>query len=238
MADHFRRPYHNAILQALNSLNGELFARAECYFGGGTAIVLALDEYRESRDIDFLCSSQGGYRRLRRAVWGSGLGGLLSDDATITEVREMRTDQYGIRTVIGVGDLAIRFEVVREARINLTGEPVPLYGIPVLHRHSMYAEKLLANADRGDDASTMSRDIIDLSMMIARWGNIPTDSWAIARDAYGDTVDLAYARSVQRIRDPDWLRRCMDAMAMAPALADEILAPHGGPLPGTPSPLD
>lgn len=43
--DLFRRRHHNDILRALRSLNGELLADAECYFGGGTAIVLNLDEY-------------------------------------------------------------------------------------------------------------------------------------------------------------------------------------------------
>ena len=60
----FRRPHHNAVLTVLNSLDGELLKRAECFFGGGTAIVLSLDEYRESADIDFLCSSQEGYLSL------------------------------------------------------------------------------------------------------------------------------------------------------------------------------
>lgn len=45
----------------------------------------------------------------------------------------------------------------------------------------------------------------------------------------GETVDLAYARSVRMIRDPAWLRRCMDRMAMDPDLAGRILAVHGGP---------
>lgn len=83
-ADLFRRPHHNDILCALHSLNGEILADAECYFGGGTAIVLNLNEYRESVDIDFLCASQAGYRKLRQALWGrSDLGGLLLPDAEL-----------------------------------------------------------------------------------------------------------------------------------------------------------
>lgn len=58
----FSRPHHQAILKALGELDTDLLVRAECWFGGGTAIVLMLDEYRESVDIDFLCSSQAGYR--------------------------------------------------------------------------------------------------------------------------------------------------------------------------------
>ena len=69
-ADLFRRQHHNDILRALRCLNGSLLLDAECYFGGGTAIVLNIDEYRESVDIDFLCASQEGYRKLRQALWG------------------------------------------------------------------------------------------------------------------------------------------------------------------------
>ncbi len=44
----FRRSHHNDILAVLRCLDGALHSGAGCYFGGGTAIVLALDEYRES----------------------------------------------------------------------------------------------------------------------------------------------------------------------------------------------
>ena len=63
-SDLFRRQHHNDILCALRCLNGSLLLDAECYFGGGTAIVLNIDEYRESVDIDFLCASQEGYTAL------------------------------------------------------------------------------------------------------------------------------------------------------------------------------
>ncbi|MEO9632426.1 MAG: nucleotidyl transferase AbiEii/AbiGii toxin family protein [Sulfitobacter sp.] len=62
----FQRKHHNDILNALRCLDGDLLLDAECYFGGGTAIVLNLGEYRESVDIDFLCASKEGYRKLRK----------------------------------------------------------------------------------------------------------------------------------------------------------------------------
>lgn len=36
----FRRQYHNDILHALRSFNGNFLFDAECYFGGGTEVVL------------------------------------------------------------------------------------------------------------------------------------------------------------------------------------------------------
>jgi len=230
-ADLFRRQHHNDILRALRSLNGGLLLDAECYFGGGTAIVLNLDEYRESVDIDFLCASQEGYRKLLQALWGrSDLAGLQLPGAELKTLRDVRTDQYGIRTLIGVGDAKIKFEIVREARIQLAGEMDDRFGVPVLTRDCMYAEKLLANKDRWADKAVLNRDLLDLSMMISRWGQIPDSAWALAEAAYGDTARKAYGEAVERIRNKDWLRKCMADMAMQPELEDEILGQHGGSL--------
>lgn len=231
MADLFRRPHHNAILAALRSLNGDLFADAECYFGGGTAIVLKLDEYRESVDIDFLCASQDGYRILRQAVFGKGLAGLIRDGADVKELRDMKADQYGIRTFLEIQDTKIKFEIVRESRVPLSGEFDDAFGVPVLSREDMYLEKLLANADRCHDKSVMSRDIIDISLMMTRWGDIPDAAWERAREVYGDIVEAAYASAVEDIRDVDRLLECMKKMSMDENLVDEILLPHGGPRP-------
>jgi hypothetical protein len=200
-------------------------------FRRGTAIVLNLDEYRESVDIGLLCASQEGYKTLRQALWGSpDLTGILLPQAELKTLRDVRTDQYGIRTLVGVGNIAIKFEIVREARIKLAGEMDDRLGVPVLSRDCMYAEKLLANADRWADAAVLNRDLLDLSMMISRWGRIPNDAWAIAEGAYGDTVRKAYAAAVHRIRNPEWIRKCMAGLAMEPELEGEILAQHGGPL--------
>lgn len=227
----FRRQHHNEILAALRSLDGELLLDAECYFGGGTAIVLNLDEYRESVDIDFLCASQEGYRKLRQALWGrADLVGILLPHTELKTLRHVATDQYGIRTIIGMGESSIKFEIVREARILLAGKMDSRLGVPVLERAYMYAEKLLANADRWADTAVLNRDILDLSMMISRWGPIPSSAWSIAEGAYGDTARKAYACAVERIRNPKWLRKCMAGMAMEPDLEEEILSQHGGPL--------
>lgn len=230
-ADLFQRKHHNDILNALRCLDGDLLLDAECYFGGDTAIVLNLGEYRESVDIDFLCASKEGYRKLRQALWGtSDITGLLLPDAELQTLRDVRVDQYGIRTLIGTADVSIKFEIVREARIQLAGEMDERLGVPVLTRDCMYAEKLLANADRWADKAVLNRDILDLSMMISRWGAIPGEAWDIAEGAYGDTARKAYDKAITRIRDTVWLNKCMADMGMEPDLEGEILALHGGPL--------
>jgi hypothetical protein len=52
----FERPRHQRIHEVLLSLDAAMLREHRCYFGGGTAIVLKRDEYRESLDIDFLLS--------------------------------------------------------------------------------------------------------------------------------------------------------------------------------------
>ena len=61
----FRRPAHRHVLALLEALDAELLERCGFLFGGGTRIALELDEYRESQDIDFLCSRAAGYAELR-----------------------------------------------------------------------------------------------------------------------------------------------------------------------------
>ena len=221
----FRRDHHNRILSILTALDGGLFAEAECFFGGGTAIVLELGEYRESVDIDFLCAAQEGYRRLRTVAFGGRFDGFTK--RPVKALREVRADQYGIRTVLEVDGLAIRFEIIREARVTLAGAMHPVFGVPVLSREDMFCEKLLANADRWHDKATSSRDIIDLSMMMLAWGGIPAAAWDKARGAYGDTVDRAYVGAVGMIGDRGWLAEAMGRMGMDAGLVGEVLGVHG-----------
>lgn len=212
-------------------MDADLLGEAECFFGGGTAAALVLGEYRESVDIDFLCASQDGYRLLRQRVHHGGFDALLRVPGSLRTLRDLRADQYGLRTVVEVDGAPIKLEIVREGRIELRGALHGGLGVPVLLKGDMMCEKLLANADRYADAAVLSRDVIDLSVMIAAWGPVPEVVWDKARRAYGEAVDLAYAKAVARIRDPGWLARCMQAMSMDPDLAGSLLAVHGGPLP-------
>ena len=63
----FAREAHRAVLEILGTLRADVLHRCRFLFGGGTRIVLQLGEYRESKDIDFLCSDPEGYADLRFA---------------------------------------------------------------------------------------------------------------------------------------------------------------------------
>lgn len=79
----------------------------------------------------------------------------------------MRADQYGIRTRVRMDGHAIKFEIVREARIELAlpGPDDLICGVGALSVLDLAASKLLANSDRQADDGVFSRDVIDLAMM-------------------------------------------------------------------------
>ena len=207
----FKRPRHQAIIELLHLFNKDILWQAECYFAGGTAISLALHEFRESVDIDFLCASPDGYRLLRNIV-SNNLGELLNKP--VNYLREVKTDQYKIYTILESRGIPVKVEIVREARIAISGDYNPDLGVAVLSQVDLFAQKLLANADRGLDRGSMSRDIIDLAVMIKNWGEIPDISWNKAVEAYGNQIPNYFAKSIQLIHDAKYLKTCIDKMLM------------------------
>lgn len=175
-------------------------------------------EYRESVDIDFLVSDVTSYRELRQLLTGAGgIAAVIREDAEpLKQLREMRADQYGIRTILQVNEMPIKLEIVLEGRIELA-PPDPsklLCGIATLTPLDMATSKLLANSDRWADDGVFNRDIIDLAMM--------TPSLALLREAvekagtaYGKAVLADLIQAVDRLQNrPAWLERCMQAMGM------------------------
>jgi hypothetical protein len=214
----YKRPHHQRIAHVLAALDSDVLAQHQCWFGGGTCIALRYGEYRESVDIDFLVSDAAGYRELRQML--SGLHGLSpivkNKDMPLQLARDVRVDQYGIRTQVLMDGYAIKFEIVREARIELQ---IPtrsnqICGVNTLTMLDLAASKLLANADRQADDGVFSRDLIDLAMMDLSVVQLRA-AVSKAEQAYGQSIcrDLAKAidRSEQRV---GWLDRCMQAMAI------------------------
>lgn len=214
----FERPHHQRIAHVLSALDGEWLGRHGCLFGGGTCIALRFGEYRESVDIDFLVDNAEGYRALRHMLTGDGLNALVRDGAPVLRtLREVRADQYGIRTQVQMDGAAIKFEIVREARIVFETPAAEdrVCGVPALSVLDLAASKLLANADRHADDGVFSRDLIDLAMMKPR---LPLLRAALAKaeGAYGASVARDLVRAIDAMQRRDgWLARCMHAMGMS-----------------------
>ena len=221
----FSRPHHQRILRILSSLNAEFLRQSECYFGGGTAIVMLLGEYRESLDIDFLCSSVEGYRAIREVVFDERLNGLFKEN--IKALSEVRSDQYGVRAVLEVDEIPVRFEIVREGRIELLGGNQQDLPVQALSRVDLFAEKLLANADRFNDEAVTSRDLIDLAMMSRFWDGIPLEAWDKVKEAYGKSAVQAFAKGISFLSRPRYFESCCEILKLDPNIKSLILPTLG-----------
>ena len=223
----FEREHHRRIAAVLAALDADVLTAHACWFGGGTAMALRCGEYRESVDIDFLVSDLAGYRALRPLLTGpAGLAAITRTGATLTPVRELRADQYGLRTLVREGGMAIKLEIVLEARIafDLPGPDDTIAGVAALTPLDLAAGKLLALADRWRDDSVFSRDLIDLAMMRPAK---PLLNAAIAKaaGAYGDGIRSSLSMAIQDLRvRPHRLDIWMGAMQMTTASKAQLWA--------------
>lgn len=213
----FERPHHRRIAAVLEALDADMLAANDCLFGGGTAMALRYGEYRESVDIHFLVSKVEGYRHLRQRLTGpGGVRAITRAGHALSQTREVRADQYGIRTLLKADGADIKFEIVLEGRIELD-DPGPndrQCGVATLTPLDMATSKLLANSDRWRDDAVMSRDLIDLAMM-APPKALMKQAMAKAQGAYGESVAADLASAVEDLRArPHRLDQCMRAMAM------------------------
>lgn len=217
----FERLHHRLVQRVLLSLDDTLLARRRCYFGGGTAIALAHGEFRESVEIDFLVADAEGYRGLRDDVRrAEGLAGVTRPGAMLRVARDVRIDQYGIRTFVDVDGVLIKLEFVREARIDFDppDEAMRIGGVLRLSDLDLAASTQLANADRWADDSVFSRDVIDLAMM-----DLPRRQLQKAKVRAGQaysSIERDLRAAVDALgRRPGRLERCLHALQMTTPLA-------------------
>lgn len=213
----FERPHHRDVALVLQSLDAQALSQRHCYFGGGTAMALRYGEYRESRDIDFVVSDLAGYRELRQMLGNvREFLPIAREGIKVALAREVRADQYGIRTQVRSGESTIKFEIVLEARIELAapGEGDRVCGIQTLAPIDLAAEKLLANADRWADDSVYSRDVIDLAMMRAD-RRLLEAACVKAEEAYGASVRSSLSQAVDGLEARHGrLADCMTALSI------------------------
>ncbi len=207
------RPHHVRVLKLLNALSKDALSKSKCFFGGGTRVVLELKEYRESLYVDFLCADQEGYRFLRNQITSTSLGDLFVQTPKL--LRDVRADMYGIRTFVEIDSQPIKFEIIREARISLNGTTIPSLPVPCLDHSTAFAEKLLANADRGLDKSTRSRDLIDLAHMAGSWEQSTLEQGLVlAKTAYGDSVIKLLDAAMKQFDNPPYRKQCLEELGL------------------------
>jgi hypothetical protein len=175
-------------------------------------------EYRESVDMDFLVSDINKYRSLRQLLTGpNGIAALTLSGRELVLAREIRADQYGIRTMIRVGDTNIKFEIISEGRIVFEAPKSKdqIHGIAILSRLDLISSKLLANADRWSDDGVFNRDAIDLAMMRVSKKELH-QAIEKSQEAYGDSILASLNKSIDRLlTKEDLLERCMAVMKIS-----------------------
>lgn len=155
-----------------------------------------------------------------RSVVGSDLGPILH--SPIKYARPVTSNQYKILTFLEIDNVKIKIEIIREGNTTLAGALDPALGVPLLSRIDLWTQKLMANADCGLDKSTMSRDIIDLAMMIRGWGPIPFEAMEKARAAYGDSIARGFNNAMGVISELAYLNKSMASMGIDLELVDDI----------------
>lgn len=221
----FEREHHRRILEILSALDPATLGRLGAYFAGGTRIALELGEFRESRDVDFLCADAGLYADLRLLVREHGYDGLFAERRTLRLPREIRSDQYGIRFPVLVEGVAVRVEIVREARFSFGAPETPQWSpVRCLAVEDCFTANLLANCDRWPDKDTLARDLIDLAALRRAHGPIPRSSWDAAEAAYRSIVrtDLHKAANTF-LDDRDFQRRCFSGLSIRDEVAEPLL---------------
>ncbi|RWC60607.1 nucleotidyl transferase AbiEii/AbiGii toxin family protein [Mesorhizobium sp.] len=218
----FKKPEHRIIAEALGLMDRRFLTANQCWFGDGTAIVMKFGEYRRSLDVDFLCADADGYRELRTCAAERGVKAFFPDP--VEAVRDFQIDQYGLRTIVRLKGQSIRFEIIREGRIKLQGHYDHDLNVSTLIPADMFAEKLLANADRCQDRATAYRDAIDLGMLIGAYGEIPIEALGKAQTAYGTDIRHKVAWVVNKLQDKEELRNSADVLQMDASVAADAIS--------------
>jgi Nucleotidyl transferase AbiEii toxin, Type IV TA system len=212
----FKIDRHQIIHGILQGLNRDVLSECRAYFGGGTLISLDLGEYRTSNDIDFICPFGADYNKLRRLI-NEGTPQVLLKDNSGLEISRITTDQYGIRMGIVADGVTIKTEIIAEAGFELDSPRSPHWSpVECLSISDCFTSKLLANADRYNDSSVRSRDLIDLAHLRLA-GSIPTSAIAKSEAAYYRAMP-ALTDALERFQgDRDWRFDCYEQLNISPA---------------------
>lgn len=217
----FKRPHHNSILKVLKLFNKEFLLDSDTCFAGGTAISLKNNEYRESIDIDFLCFSSEGYRKIREQVSNVRLGEILPELSNeVSYAKEVKRDRYGIRCAFLVDGINIRFEIVSEARqaflptIDTNTDVLGLEGFPMLSDQDLLTQKLLAISDRGTDKFNASRDVFDFIVLMNHKEIDYQAAFLNAFNSYGKKTILSELRASINVlmSDESYYEQCLNTL--------------------------
>ncbi|MEH2238097.1 nucleotidyl transferase AbiEii/AbiGii toxin family protein [Nostoc sp.] len=171
------------------------------------------DEYRFSKDIDFLFPyGTEHYRYLRNLIYDDGIAALFINPTNI-KLGDSTANQYGIRFPVTVHGTTIKVEIVANGNFNLDPPVYPQWAnIPCLSISDRFTSKLMANADRWNDTSTQSRDLIDLAILRVN-NDIPAGAISKAEASY--EVRSPLIRSInQFLKNTEYSQKCFQELSV------------------------
>nr|MDZ8037994.1 nucleotidyl transferase AbiEii/AbiGii toxin family protein [Nostoc sp. CreGUA01] len=209
----FNLDHHNKILKILNTFNPEVLRNAFALFAGGTLLALEYDEYRLSKDIHFIFPyGIQHYRYLKNLIYDNGIAALFTNTTNI-KLGDSTTNQYGIRFPVTVNGTTIKVEIIANGNFNLDPPVYPQWAnIPCLSISDRFTSKLMANADRWNDASNQSRDLIDLAILRINH-DMPVNVITKAEATYEVRSPLMRAIN-QFLEKPEYSHKCFDGLSV------------------------
>jgi hypothetical protein len=218
-----QREHHNIIQNILDCFDEEFLEKNNILFGGGTRISLELNEYRESIDIDFLCSTNDSYKAVREQSTNISLGNLLKHPVEFA--KEIRLNRDAVRTVIKQGDHNVKLEFVNCNGYNLTKQNISPFNVPMIDHDGCFITKLLAHSDR--KYSPDRKDLFDILMMTKQWGGIGDEVWASCERIYGKAPRNDLIEMLLKVySDNNFQNQLSQAggnLSIAPVLIEELI---------------
>lgn len=192
---------HIMIYDILKNINVELLNEYSIYLTGGIAINLLCNKFRDTKDINLLCSNNIQFTRFRNMVQEGGITELFLNSCILLR-DESRIDQHTVRNAIVYNDEIIKFEIAYDPRIKITDKCQYMMDIPALTTRDLITTKLYASFDRTCSRDNLSKDILDLCVMYrifpCEFESIieSTDIlWRYCLDAYMKNICLLYEKN-------------------------------------------
>lgn len=179
-----KKEYFKKVKRFIKNLQEKIFLENQIYFGGGSAIALKYDEFRFSKDLDFLSSSKNGFYQLKNRIREDGISYLLKNEELI-KVIDCKTNNYKITILLEMEETPLKIEILHTLDFKIEGDFNKELNIPQLSINDMFAQKISACIDRGLDKNTYGRDLLDLCVLLDKNKTINNDVLDNIENIYG-----------------------------------------------------
>lgn len=192
-------------------LDATILIDSGAYIAGGGRLLHDLSEYRQTKDIDLAMSSKNDYGKLRTLIREQGPEAIFQKPLLpIIRFSEVSGDRDAVRFLVFVDNEPLKVEIIHEGRVEFSPPSLDASTqLPMLTKEDCFTAKLLSNSDRGFDKGTFSRDLIDLCVMRAKWGEIPQASMDKAISAYTPSVIKDFKKTLESVfSDSNYRQKC------------------------------